>query len=73
MEPVLEEVSEECTNVEVVKVDVARNPNVAQMFGITSVPTIIFMQNKCVKGIIRGLSNKKALISMIKNCIGKTK
>lgn len=71
MNPILEEISEEYTNVKVAKVDVARNPDVSQMFGIMSVPTIMFMKNKHVKEIIRGLSNKKALTSMIKNCINE--
>lgn len=69
MIPILEEISEEYANVKVAKVDVARNPDVSQMFGIMSVPTIIFMTNRNVKEIIRGFSSKKALTSMIKNCI----
>jgi len=66
MNPILEEISEEFNNVKVAKVDVVRNPDVSQMFGIMSVPTIIFMKNRSVKDTILGLSNKKALTSMIK-------
>ena len=66
MNPILEEISEEFENVKVAKVDVVRNPDVSQMFGVMSVPTIIFMKNRSVKDTIRGLSNKKALTSMIK-------
>lgn len=66
MNPILEEISEEFANIMVAKVDVARNPDVSQMFGVMSVPTIIFMKNRNVKDTVRGLSNKKDLISMIK-------
>ena len=66
MNPILEEISEEFGNVKVAKVDVARNPDVSQMFGIMSVPTIIFMRNRKVREIVRGLSNKKTLTSMIR-------
>jgi thioredoxin 1 len=66
MNPILEEISEEFDNVKVAKVDVARNPDVSQMFGIMSVPTIIFMSNRKVRETVRGLSNKKALTTMIR-------
>ena len=69
MNPILEEISEEYANIKVVKIDVARNPDISQMFGILTIPTIMFMKNNNVKEIIRGLSNKKTLTSMIKNCI----
>lgn len=66
MNPILEEISEEFKNIKVAKVDVVRNPDVSQMFGIMSVPTVIFMKNRNVKGTVRGLSTKKALTSLIK-------
>ena len=66
MNPILEEISEEFNNIKVAKVDVARNPGVSQMFGIMSVPTIIFMRNRKVRETVRGLSNKKALTTMIR-------
>jgi len=69
MNPILNEISEEYDNVEVAKVDVALNPEVSQMFGVMSVPTIIFMKNRKVRETLRGLANKKALVTMINNCI----
>lgn len=66
MNPILEEIDEEFEDLTVAKVDVAQNPDFSQMFGIMSVPTIIFMKNRSVKDTIRGLSNKKTLTSMIK-------
>lgn len=66
MNLILEEISEEFDNVKVAKVDVARNPDVSQMFGIMSVPTIIFMRNRKVRETVRGLSNKKVLTTMIR-------
>lgn len=69
MNPILEEISEEYENVTVAKVDVARNPDVSQQFGVMSVPTIIFMKDNRVRDTLRGLSNKKDLTSMIKKCL----
>ena len=69
MNPILKEISEEYKDVEVAKVDVALNPEVSQMFGVMSVPTIIFMKNRKVRETLRGLSNKKTLVNMINNCM----
>ncbi len=66
MNPILDEISEEYENVQVAKVDVVRSPDVSQMFGVMSVPTIIFMKNRHVKDTVCGLSNKSVLVSMIK-------
>jgi thioredoxin-like negative regulator of GroEL len=65
MDTILDEISDEF-NIRVVKVDVARNPYVSQMFGITSVPTIIFMRNRKVRETVWGKPNKKDLVSIIK-------
>jgi len=69
MNPILEEISEEYADVKVAKVDVVRNPDMSQMFGVMSVPTFIFIKNRRVKSTIQGLSNKQALKLMIKKGI----
>ncbi len=69
MNPILNEISEEYDNVEVAKVDVTQNPEVSQMFGVMSVPTIIFMKNRKVRETLTGISNKKTVVNMINNCM----
>jgi thioredoxin 1 len=69
MHPILEEISKEFKSLKVAKVEVSQNPDVSQMFGIMSVPTIIFMNNCQVKQTLRGFSNKQALKTMVENYI----
>jgi thioredoxin 1 len=65
MNPILDEISKEFS-IRVERVDVARHPDVAQMFGISCVPTVIFMRSGKVKETIRGFTSKKALISVLR-------
>jgi len=69
MHPILEELSKEFKDVRVAKVEVSQNPDVSQMFGIMSVPTIIFMDNCQVKETLRGFSNKQTLKSLVQSYV----
>lgn len=44
MEPILEKVEEE-TDIKVVKVDVDEHPDIAELYGISSVPTTIYYRD----------------------------
>lgn len=66
LSPILEEISKEFETLKIAKIDVSRNPDMSQMFGIMSVPTVIFMKDKKVKQTLTGLSNKETLTSMVK-------
>jgi len=63
--PVLEEISQEYQNIKVAKIEVTRNPDASQMFGIMSVPTLMFMTDSQVKEVQRGFSNKQSIKDMI--------
>jgi thioredoxin 1 len=63
--PVLEEISQEFKNVKVAKIEVTKNPLASQLYGVMSVPTIMFMKNSKVKEVHRGFSNKQSLREMI--------
>jgi thioredoxin 1 len=65
MSPILEEISKEFANIKVAKVDVTRNPDMSQMFGVMSVPTVIFMKDNKVRHTARGLQNKATLKTMV--------
>lgn len=66
MAPVLEEVSDEYgVKLAVGKLDVDRNPQTAQQYGIMSIPTMIVFQNgKPVKQIV-GYVPKQELVSQL--------
>ena len=70
MNPILEEISKEFSSLKVAKVEVTQNPEVSQMFGVMSVPTIILMQDCQVKQVIHGASSKESLKTMVKKHIG---
>jgi len=66
LNPVLEEISKEFSNIMVAKVEVTRNPDVSQQFGVMSVPTVVFMKDAQIKHVSRGFSNKESFKSMVK-------
>jgi thioredoxin 1 len=51
---VLEEISQEFTNLKITKIDVVQNPDMAQRFAVMSVPTVMFMQDDKVKETMMG-------------------
>ena len=59
LHPVLEEISNEFRNLTVTKVEVTQNPDLSQMFGVMSVPTVIFMKDSKVKHVSQGFSTKE--------------
>lgn len=65
MNPVLEEISKEFENVTVAKVEITKNPQASQRYGIMSVPTLMFMQNSRVKAVTRGLQQASDIRKMI--------
>jgi thioredoxin 1 len=65
MNPILEEISKEFSQLKIAKVDVTQNPDMTQMFGVMSVPTVIFLKDNKVQHTARGLQNKATLKSMV--------
>lgn len=70
LNPILEEISK-IEGVRVEKVDVIRNPELSQRFGVMSVPTIVFMKNNQVKDTVRGLKPKNVLMSVVRKCFSE--
>lgn len=66
LNPVLEAISEEFADVKVAKVDVTKNPAATQVYGVMSVPTLMFMKDSHVKGVSRGFSTADAIKSLIR-------
>lgn len=64
--PVMDEISNELTNINFYKVDVDKNEDIAREYGIMSIPTIIIFENGKVVNTIVGLKSKSDLIDIIK-------
>lgn len=66
MHPVLEELSKEFQNIKIAKIDVTKNHEASQKYGVMSVPTVVLLQDSKVKEVSRGFMNKGSLVQMIK-------
>ena len=64
--PLIEEIADERTDIRVGKVNVDENPELAEKFGIMSIPTLlVFKDGKLVKSAV-GLHDKGGLTEMVK-------
>lgn len=64
--PIIEEIAAEHPEYKVVKVDVDNDPELAQMFSIVSIPTIVAIKNGEVTNKIVGYVSKNKLLEMMK-------
>ena len=66
MSPVIDELADELAGqVDVFKIDVDDNPEVAQRYGVMSIPTIIVFENGQVKNQTMGAQPKGALMELL--------
>jgi thioredoxin 1 len=63
--PVLEELSDEITDVKFVKIDVDEEPELAEKFGIMSIPSVFLFKNGEVAGSFLGLQPKDKVKAFI--------
>lgn len=63
--PLVEEISNEVKDVKFVKVNVDDNPDIAQRYGIMSIPTLIAFKNGEIAGQTLGFQPKKALLEVV--------
>jgi len=66
MHPVLEELARENKDLNILKVDVTRCPDMTQQFGVTSLPTVVFLVDSQVQEVAQGFPGKDALKMMVK-------
>lgn len=69
MGPVLEKLAQEYDNIEVVKVDVDENPQLAQEAGVVSIPTLNLYVNGQVVTKVIGAVPKAKLVKELENYI----
>ncbi len=63
--PLVEEISNEVKDVKFVKVNVDDNPEIAQRYGIMSIPALIAFKNGEVAGQTVGFQPKEALLETV--------
>ena len=65
--PVMENVSNELTDISFYKIDVDENPNLASKYGISSIPCLILFVNGEAKSRILGYRPLNDIVSWINN------
>ncbi len=63
--PIVDEIGEETNNIKVGKINVDDEPELAQKFGIMSIPTLILMKNGTEVKRLIGARSKSELLSWI--------
>ncbi len=63
--PIIEEISAERADITVGKVNVDNSPELANRFGITSIPTIVVMKNGNVANQAVGFRTKEQLLALL--------
>ena len=64
--PILEEIAAETDGAVIAKVNVDEQPELAQQFGIMSIPTLVFFKEGRVTDTLVGLRDKAAILSLLK-------
>lgn len=63
--PIIEEIAAERADITVGKVNVDNSPELANRFGITSIPTIVVMKNGNVANQAVGFRTKEQLLALL--------
>lgn len=64
--PIVDEIAEENTAIKVGKINVDEQPELAQRFGVMSIPTLIVFKNGKVANQAVGARSKAALLELVK-------
>ncbi len=66
MAPTVDEIAEENPDILVGKVNVDEEPELARQFGITSIPTLVALNNGAVIGQTIGVQSKEKVLDLLK-------
>ena len=69
MQPLLEEISNEYSDVTIAKIEVTKNPMASQMYGIMSVPTLMVLKDSKIKQVTKGFQNKATIKAMLEKYV----
>ncbi|MCB8840642.1 thioredoxin [Aurantimonas sp. VKM B-3413] len=64
--PSLEEISEEMDNVQIAKLNIDENPDLAAQYGVRSIPTLLMFKNGEQASVQVGAQSKSKLVAWIK-------
>lgn len=64
--PVVDMVAEELTDIKVCKVDIDENPDLAFVYKVVSIPTLIVFKNGTIANRSVGVISKSEIIDMVK-------
>lgn len=67
LSPVVDEIAEETEGLKVCKVNIDDEPELAQQFGVMSIPTLVVMKDGKPIATSVGVKPKKAIIELIDN------
>jgi len=68
VEPVLDEVAEACNGTaKILKMDVDDNPDLGTIYGIQSVPTLVYFFNGTIRAKIVGMASPKAILAKLQS------
>ncbi|MBR4859278.1 MAG: thioredoxin [Clostridia bacterium] len=66
LSPIIEDVAQDVSDkVKVCKVNVESETALAQKFGIMTIPTLVVMENGCIKNRSVGVTGKRAIMDML--------
>ncbi len=63
--PILDEIAEEREDIKVVKIDVDQDPELANRFGVNSIPSLFVMKDGKVTAQSVGVKPKTAILAML--------
>ena len=63
--PIIDEIAEETADKKVCKINVDEQPELAQAFGVMSIPTLVVMKDGEVAGQSVGVKSKEAILQML--------
>ena len=63
--PLVEEIARERADIKVAKINVEEEPELARLFGIMSIPTLMVMENGQVLRQSKGAKPKSAILAML--------
>ena len=63
--PIVEEIAEERPDIKVGKINVDEQPELAQVFGVASIPTLVVMKNGKIVNQSSGARPKQQILSML--------